>query len=309
MHLNLNVKDETSKLKTVVLGLPCLESNISLDNTYDAKSFHAMKNDCYPKEKDVEIQISCFEEILKKHGVKIYRPTFIPNCNLVFSRDVAFVIDDIIINSRMIKNRRCEQMAYIDILNNISSNKVVNLPENVSIEGGDVILYKDIIFLGIYRGNDFDNIKTARTNKYALDFLKELFPHRIVIPIELKKNDFDPYKGILHLDCAFMPVSSNNVILHEKSFKCKKDYYAVLDIFGENKTFCIDENEAVSLYSNIFSISPNIIVSDVTFTRLNSFLEDEWGLAIEKISYSEISKMGGLFRCSTLPLEREFDYV
>jgi N-dimethylarginine dimethylaminohydrolase len=56
---------------------------------------------------------------------------------------------------------------------------------------------------------------------------------------------------------------------------------------------------------NIFSISPEIVVSDKAFTRMNNHLRNEWGMTVEEISYREISKMGGLLRCSTMPLVRE----
>ena len=59
------------------------------------------------------------------------------------------------------------------------------------------------------------------------------------------------------------------------------------------------------MYPNIFSISPEVVVSDETFTRMNEFLRNEWGFTVEEIPYREISKMGGLLRCSTMPLVRE----
>ena len=52
-----------------------------------------------------------------------------------------------------------------------------------------------------------------------------------------------------------------------------------------------------------FSISPEIIVSDKEFVRLNNKLI-KCGFLVEEVMYSEIAKMGGLFRCSTLPLLR-----
>ena len=55
--------------------------------------------------------------------------------------------------------------------------------------------------------------------------------------------------------------------------------------------------------ANIFSINKQTIVSDITFKKLNNKLE-KLGFTLEKINYREISKFGGLFRCSTLPLER-----
>ena len=58
-----------------------------------------------------------------------------------------------------------------------------------------------------------------------------------------------------------------------------------------------------SMFPNIFSISKNIIVSDKKFNRLNNLLIQK-GYLVEELSFSEVSKMGGLLRCSTLPLLR-----
>jgi N-dimethylarginine dimethylaminohydrolase len=55
--------------------------------------------------------------------------------------------------------------------------------------------------------------------------------------------------------------------------------------------------------SNIFSISPEVIISEKGFNRLNNELRKR-GFTVEEVSYAEISKMEGLLRCSTLPLRR-----
>ena len=58
------------------------------------------------------------------------------------------------------------------------------------------------------------------------------------------------------------------------------------------------------LKCNFFSISQNIVISEISFSRLNNWLRSN-GITVEEINYNEISKQGGLFRCSTLPLIRE----
>ena len=55
--------------------------------------------------------------------------------------------------------------------------------------------------------------------------------------------------------------------------------------------------------ANIFSISNKVIVSEKKFIRLNNELRKK-GFIVEEVEYSEISKMEGLFRCSTMPLTR-----
>jgi N-dimethylarginine dimethylaminohydrolase len=56
--------------------------------------------------------------------------------------------------------------------------------------------------------------------------------------------------------------------------------------------------------SNVFSISPKVLVLEQGFDRLAKILEDK-GFTVERVPYAEISKMEGLLRCSTLPLYRK----
>ena len=129
----------------------------------------------------------------------------------------------------------------------------------------------DIIFVGVYKGKDFDQIKTARTNLCSLSYLKDLFPRKTIIPLELKKDDYNPHKGCLHLDCAFMPVNNNKAILNKEAFKSKRDYHLILDIFGDKNIFHLTNNESFNLQTNLLSISPNVVISDVNFSRLNNY--------------------------------------
>lgn len=45
------------------------------------------------------------------------------------------------------------------------------------------------IHLGRHLTTDFDRYSTAQSNKYAIGFLKSLFPEREVIPLQLIKDD------------------------------------------------------------------------------------------------------------------------
>lgn len=306
IDMNLHVVNETSTLKAVVLGQPGSLGGVpKLENTYDPKSYESVLKNVYPTEEAVYKEMMSFEKILLKYDVQVFRPWTLENCNQVFARDVAFVIDDKIINSNIIPDREDEKEAYEVIYDQISYNKIYNLPEKAHVEGGDVVLYNDIVFVGLYTADDYPLLKSARTNLYAFNFLKELFPDKTFIPIELIKHDTNPYKSVLHLDCAFMPVGNEKAIVYPGGFKHQKDYYTILDIFGKENIFEITRQEMYAMNSNVFSISPEVVVSEQNFTRLNDFLENSWAINVEKIPYAEISKMGGLLRCSTLPLKRE----
>ncbi|MBP1677543.1 MAG: cytochrome biosis protein CcmF [Bacteroidetes bacterium] len=303
--MNLNVKNETSTLKAVVLGQPGSMGKVPApQETYDAKSYETVVTGTYPTEEAVSREMSAFEKVLLKYDVQVFRPWMLDNCNQVFARDVGFVIDDMIINSNIIPDREDEKEAYEVVYDQIAYNKIYNLPERAHVEGGDVVLCNDKVFVGVYTGADYPQLKTARTNEYAFGFLKELFPHKNFIPLELIKHDTDPYRCVLHLDCAFMPVSYNKALIYKDGFRFRKDYELLIEIYGRQNVFEITAEEMYLMNTNIFSISPEVVVSENNFTRLNRHLEEAWGLTVERIPYHEISKMGGLLRCSTLPLVR-----
>ncbi|MGL6037981.1 MAG: dimethylarginine dimethylaminohydrolase family protein [Soonwooa sp.] len=304
--MKLNIKNETGRLKSVVLGQPNSIGAIpTLEESYDAKSYNSIQKNIYPTEVDIVSEMTAFEAVLLKYDVKVYRPEVIEDYNQVFARDVAFVIDDKMIISNIIEDRADEQEAYRKIFEKVAWRNIINLPETAHIEGGDVIVWDDFVFIGTCYSQDYRSFKTARTNEYAIEILKEYFPKKRILDFELKKNDTEPYKGILHLDCTFNPIGKDKCIIYKDGFVDESDYQLIVDIFGEENCFHVDEQEMFEMFPNVFSISPEVVVSDKAFTRMNNHLRDVWGITVEEIPYREISKMGGLLRCSTMPLVRE----
>ena len=304
--MKLNINNETGKLKSVVLGQPVsMGADPTLEESYDAKSYHTIQQGVYPKEEDIIHEMTEFEKVLKKYDVEVIRPDIIKDYNQVFARDVAFVIEDKMILSNLIPDRADEQEAYSKIFEQVEWRKIINLPDTAHIEGGDVIVWNDFLFIGTCFSEDYRNFKTARTNEYAIETLKEYFPKKRIIDLELKKNDTVPYEGILHLDCTFNPVGKDKCIIYKEGFVDESDYRLILDIFGEENCFHVTKEEMFEMNPNIFSISPEVVVSDAAFTRMNRHLQDVWNIKVEEIPYREISKMGGLLRCSTMPLVRE----
>lgn len=304
--MTLNVHSETSRLREVVLGQPYSNGPTpTLEQTYDSKSYESVLNGVYPVEKDIVAEMNAFEDILHKYDVKVYRPEIVRDCNQVFARDVGFVIDDKIIVSNIIPDRQDEIDAYWKIYEQIHYKQIYNLPETVHVEGGDVILYGDTIFLGQYNFPDYSEVKTARTNRLAVDYLRMIFPNKRIIPLNLRKSDTDPREGILHLDCTFMPVGRDKAIIYKPGFMNPRDAQHLVDFFGPENVFELTLEEMYWMNSNIFSIAEDIVVIEENFTRLGQHLRDVWGMTVETVPYREISKMGGLLRCSTLPLRRD----
>ena len=104
--------------------------------------------------------------------------------------------------------------------------------------------------------------------------------------------------------CCFQPIGQGFAIIYEDGFKNKSDINLLIDIFGNNNLIRISKQEMYEMNSNVFSISENIIVSEMGFNRLNNILREK-GFIVEEIKFSEIAKMEGLLRCATLPLYRK----
>jgi N-dimethylarginine dimethylaminohydrolase len=245
-----------------------------------------------------------FYEVLNKYNVVIYKPEKIENYNQIFPRDIAFVIDNKFVLANVVKERKNEIHAIEHVFSQIDNQNIIHLPETCHVEGGDVMLLEDYIFIGTYLENDYSNYITARTNNQAVNAIANLFPKKTIIPFELLKSNDDPRNNALHLDCCLQPVGKNKAITCPEGFLDRNQYKWVVDLFGAENIFEISKEEMYNMHCNIFSIDENIVVSDRSFTRLNSWLEEN-NFIVEKIKYSEASKQGGLLRCSTLPLIRE----
>ena len=303
--LNLNVNNETSKLKAVVLGTAVsLGPAPKLEDCIDPKSREHVLNNTYPVEEDLIQEMQEFYQVLKKHDVVVYRPEKIENYNQIFSRDIAFVIDNKFVFANVVKKRENEIQGIKHVYNQIDNQDIIHLPETCHVEGGDVMLWENYVFIGTYSASDFSKYITARTNTQAVNAIKNLFPKKTIIPFELLKSNDDPRNNSLHLDCCFQPVGKNKAIACPEGFLDRNQYKWVVDLFGAENIFEISKEEMYNMHCNIFSIDENIVVSDRSFIRLNAWLEKN-NFIVEKIKYSEASKQGGLFRCSTLPLIRE----
>ena len=302
--LKLNVNDETSPLKAVLLGTA--KSNGAVpdpDDAYDPKSREHILAGTYPEEEDMVTEMDAVVKIFEKYGVDVYRPEVIENCNQIFARDIAFVIDDNFIKSNILPRRDQEINAINYLINQIEPNKVINLPADAHVEGGDVILDNDHIFIGCYTGEDYSHYITARTNIHAVKAIRKLFPHKKVKSFELVKSNTNAHENALHLDCCFQPVGENKAIICKDGFLHEKEYLWLVNYYGKQNIFEITKEEMYQMFSNIFSISPQVVISDKHFKRLNDWLIQQ-GIIVEEVSFTEIGKQGGLLRCSTMPLIR-----
>lgn len=303
--IQLNVNDEVSRLRAVVLGTAVSNGPTpKLQDAYDPKSAEHIKAGTYPKESDMVAEMEAVAAVFKKYDVTVYRPEIIPNYNQIFVRDIAFVIEDKFIYGNILEDRSKEIDALDHVIDQIDPEKIIEFPEHAHIEGGDVMPWNDYIFVGTFKDKDYRKYITARTNMEAVLHLQELFPHKKVVSFSLKKSNFDPRENALHLDCCFQPLGKGKAIIHKEGFLIDEEYNWLVNFFGRENCFHISKDEMYHMNSNIFSISPEVVISERNFTRLNTWLRKE-GFIVEEVPYAEIAKQEGLLRCSTMPLIRD----
>ncbi|MHC5202814.1 dimethylarginine dimethylaminohydrolase family protein [Myroides sp. LJL119] len=303
--LNLNVVNETSRLRAVVLGTAVSNGPTPLAHeAYDPKSLEHILQGTYPLEKDMIGEMDGLEKVFLKYDVQVFRPEVIPDYNQIFTRDIGFVIEDKFIKANILPDRAAELSAIDYVLNKIDPNKIISAPEEVHFEGGDVMLWNDYIFVGTYKRDNYKDFITARTNGLGVEFIADLFPHKTVLSFDLIKSRTQARDNALHLDCCFQPIGGNRAIIYKEGFYDPKEYHLLVDIFGMNNLFHITKDEMYHMFSNVFSIDENIIISEKYFTRLNNWLKNQ-GFTVEEVNYHEIAKQEGLLRCSTLPLIRD----
>jgi len=303
--MKISIENETQRLRVVVVGIADdFGGTPKEEECYDPKSREYVKAGTFPIEKDCIAEVNALVHVFEKYEVEVLRPQNIKELNQIFPRDIAFAIDNKLVISNVIDNRKEEVSAIDEVLNQIAKEDIIRMPKDARAEGGDVILWNNYIFVGYSKKEDFEDYIVARTNKAGLNFLSATFLNKNVKGFELNKSDEDPRENALHLDCCFQPIGKDMAILYKGGFKNEEDVEFIVNHFGGDNIIEISKEEMYNMNANVFSISENVIVSEEGFTRLNGELRKR-GFIIETVPYAEIAKMEGLLRCSTMPLIRE----
>lgn len=275
----------------------------AIEDCYDARSRESVELGTYPEIEDCMGQMNSLVEKLESMGVNVLRPQLLDATNQVFTRDIGFVIDDQFILPNVIEDRADELHAINHLLDTIPSSNIIMMPSGCYAEGGDVIVHDPYVFVGLSDNETYEKYTTARTNEAGFEYLQDEFPGFDFKGFELLKSDVDPRKGSLHLDCAFQPLG-DALLLAPQLFKNSADVAWIESQFGTDNIFYCTEDEAYDLHTNVFSVGPKEVLISASAVRLKNWLEER-GYTVHAITYDEVVKMGGLLRCSTMPLERE----
>jgi N-dimethylarginine dimethylaminohydrolase len=156
------------------------------------------------------------------------------------------------------------------------------------IEGGDVMLHKNSVLVGLGEASNMDGIN----NLQELLTLNNI--DREIIPIHFS------HRGIIHLDTKFNIVGEKMAVLNPKSFKKES-----LKWF-ENNFDLIEatEKETSEISINTFSIAPTKVIMKQGSERIGSLIEKK-GVTPIYVKYNEVTKLPGSLRCTTCPIERQ----
>lgn len=290
--ITVNLSSETATLRTVVM---CFANPMSIRATLqyggvDAallyQLWHNKFNFFYNHEK-VRKQQQLFMEVMKANGVEVLSADQVSGCATQhYTRDIGFAIDDTFFCANPRRYYRKRELEGIESLLPRFS-KVARL-ERGAIEGGDVIIVDEqyvIVGLG------------EETNKEGVDCLrrklKELGIDREIVTMEFT------HRGIIHLDTKFNIPAEGIGLIHPKSFKPESLKWL------ENHFDLIEatDEETANIEINTLALSPRKVVMRERSERLASLLESK-GVEPILIDYSEVTKLPGSFRCTTLPIVR-----
>ena len=204
------------------------------------------------------------------------------------TRDIGVVIGDtFVVTTMAAKSRRHEWRGYAHLFEHFSPDtKVLFGPEDLVIEGGDVIVDNGKVFVGIGQ----------RTTLAGAAWLMQLVPDYEIVPINLR--GLHDGEDVLHLDCSFLPVGENSALIYPDGMRevpaTVRETYDLIEVTRE---------EQQRLGTNVLSIDAHTVVSAPTSTRINDEMRAR-GIDVIEVPYSEPPKTGGSFRCCTLPLHR-----
>jgi N-dimethylarginine dimethylaminohydrolase len=274
------IKNEMGILRKAIV---CSPENFFLTKPINETQKYYYKTRPPQKEKLIADH-NTFLTILSNNHVDLMFIPPSPDCPYqTFARDTGFVIIDRFFISRPHKNvRKKEILVLMDFLG-VHGIKYIKLNKGY-IEGGDVIVHGNQIFIGI----------SGRTNSEGLQELGKQLPATVrLIPIRLTE-------GILHLDTVFTVLNDQLAFVFEEGI-AEQDLKVLEKNFDLIK---IEQNEFFELAINILFLSPQLAIIQRQHQRINKIL-NEHGIRSIEINYYNMIKLGGSFRCNCLPLFRE----
>ena len=233
--------------------------------------------------------LDILEKGLKKLGLKVLTPKkykIEDMCTALWTRDTSFLMNNkvyLLPHMLPIKNKLKSAQRVKQIENEVKvipyKDEGIVVPYNVNLDGGDILVDDNIIFVG----------KNERTDNSGVKYLTYTFKDKTVIPIK---------HHALHLDCCFAVLPGNIVLYSTKYIKRMPSIIREKYMCIRIEDILFDTSET-NLATNFLIVGKNIIAADTKkFKKLYEFLE-KLGFNIILIPFENIATMGGGIRCLT----------
>ena len=281
------VNDEYSCLLTVCLRFP---GTVSYNPSHRTSSVLRRQKEHYSwdsyERNVVQQQIAGLVNVLERSSIEV----ILIDDNISypvqhFPRDIGFVVGNTLfvgaLNSPV---RQGETEALLDLYNSRDDTHEITTG---TIEGGDVVLDRDKVFVGLSEETSVSGVRALQKAMKERDIDIEVIPVNFI------------HGGVLHLDTVFNIIAPNLALVRPSAFSKEQ----LRSFESRYDLICLSEAECRRVEINTLSISQDTVLVRDGSVRLIEQLQTR-GLTVIEIDFSEVCRMPGSVRCATLPLRR-----
>ena len=217
-------------------------------------------------------------------GVKVYiaKPSQAKKEG-VFTCDIGFVVEDKLFMGNMSMKERWPEMGTV--------KGGVQVPQYLRIEGGDVYVFKNGVFVG----------NSGRTDSEAADWLQGQVSRKVV-PIKLNKIS-------LHFDVPILPIdrhrsNGGGALVYPPGVN-SNSIRKLEEVYGKDNIHRVSKEMFEGLRANIQVVDAGTAMVDFGETHVERTLQNFGFKNLIEVPYYEVKKGGGSHHCSILALVRE----
>jgi N-dimethylarginine dimethylaminohydrolase len=288
-QIRVHVDSEYGELRDVVM---CLAQPMQLTWGYlralDVATLHQLRTNRWRPydHRVVWRQQETVIGVLEEHGATVHVVEGTSgDIGQHYTRDIGFAIDDTFFVAR--PRRLGRQRELVDLRPLVGRLSRVRHLDWGTIEGGDVMLHDRHVLVGLGE-------ETHPAGVEALTYqLRQAGSERQVVTLRFA------HRGVIHLDTKLNIVGPGVAVVYPPAFTAQSMRWIErhFDLIVATR----DETRSVAI--NTFSLGPRTVLMAEGSERLAGQVELR-GLKPVLVDYSEVTKLPGSLRCTTLPLAR-----
>ncbi|MCC6177931.1 MAG: hypothetical protein IT305_21740 [Chloroflexi bacterium] len=277
--MKLWIASEYDRLRTVVMATPRHFRVVDPINSIQERYFASAP----PPLSTLVAEQQAFVGLLEGAGVDVRWAPERAECPFqVNTRDVGVVVGGRYVQGRMRRDiRAAEPIAVLPLVEGFAGEH--RALSHGHLEGGDVLVDEQDVYVGVGERTDHEG---------ARELSALVGPDHDVHVLELAPR-------ILHLDVVLNLLPGDLALVYRPGLReIPRRLTDTRDLIE------VTPDEQERLATNVFCIDPRTVVADERNERVASLLAGR-GLDVHVLPFAETTKIGGSFRCMTLPLVRD----